>query len=207
MHNFRPAFIEGTCNVKTSSFKDHAATDMHCHAMILLKKQLSSTSTEYAPIAKVMASSTMDKAATECVKRKFDVAYIIAKENIAFTKMKPLCELEERHGVQLGQGHKNDHECSMFIEYIAREQQEKLVAALSGAHFFCIQIDSSTDAGKADDELFLVLYFDPRSSNGTVRVWNRFFSVRQLKCATAVGVFECFKAAMEYVGVSDWTNK
>ena len=51
MRNFRPAFIEGTCNVKTSPFKDHAATDMHDHAatdmhghaMILLNKQLSST--------------------------------------------------------------------------------------------------------------------------------------------------------------------
>ena len=75
MRNFRPAFTEGTHNIKTSSFKDHAVTDMDGHAMILLKNQLLSTPTEYAPIAKAMASSTMDKATTECMKSKFDVAY------------------------------------------------------------------------------------------------------------------------------------
>ena len=131
-------FIEGTHNIKISSFKDHVATDMHGQAMTLLKKQLSSTPTEYAPIAKAMASSTMDKATTECMKRKFDVAYTIVKENLAFTKMKPLCELEKHRGAQLGQGYKNDRACSMFIEYIARDQQERLVATLSKAHFFSI---------------------------------------------------------------------
>ena len=129
-------FIEGTHNIKISSFKDHVATDMHGQVMTLLKKQLLSTPTEYVPIAK--ASSTMDKATTECMKRKFDVAYTIVKENLAFTKMKPLCELEKHRGAQLGQGYKNDRECSMFIEYIARDQQERLVATLSKAHFFSI---------------------------------------------------------------------
>ncbi len=33
---------------------------------------------------------------------------MIAKEKLAFTKMKPICELEERHGVDLGVGYKND---------------------------------------------------------------------------------------------------
>ena len=32
------------------------------------------------------------------VKQKFNIAYLIL---IAFTKMGPLCELEERHGVDL----------------------------------------------------------------------------------------------------------
>ena len=50
-------------------------------------------------------------------------------------KMKPLCELEKHRGAQLGQGYKNDRACSMFIEYIARDQQERLVATLSKAHF------------------------------------------------------------------------
>ena len=31
--------------------------------------------------------------------------------------------------------------------------------------------------------------------------------MRQLKCATAVGVFDCLKAATEYVGVLNWADK
>ena len=63
--------------------------------------------------------------------RKFDIAYMISKENLPFTKMKAVCELEERHGAEFGQGYKNDHACATFIEFIAHEQQEQLMAALS----------------------------------------------------------------------------
>ena len=35
------------------------------------------------------------------MKRKFDIAYFVAKEGLPFTKMAPLCELEERHDVNL----------------------------------------------------------------------------------------------------------
>ena len=61
---------------------------------MLLKKEQSSDVCEYAPIARVLHS--MDPASQLTVKRKFDVAFVIAKEHLPFTKMKPLCELEER---------------------------------------------------------------------------------------------------------------
>ena len=40
------------------------------------------------------------------MKRKFDIAYFIAKEGLPFTKMTPLCQLEERHDVNLGTRYK-----------------------------------------------------------------------------------------------------
>ena len=52
---------------------------------------------------------------------------------MAFTKMQPLCELEKKHGVDLGQGYKNDQVCATFVDYIAKEQQEILVCALTSA--------------------------------------------------------------------------
>ena len=33
MRNYHPAFVEGTSNVRASSFQDHAMTDMHKRAM------------------------------------------------------------------------------------------------------------------------------------------------------------------------------
>ena len=39
MRNYRPAFIEGTTNIRTTAFKDHVGTNMHAHAMVLFKKQ------------------------------------------------------------------------------------------------------------------------------------------------------------------------
>ena len=73
------------------------------------------------------------------MKRKFNVAYMIAKENLPFTKVKAVCELE-RHGTELGQGYKNNHARAIFIEFIAREQQKQLMAARpSRSKFFSLQ--------------------------------------------------------------------
>ena len=65
--------------------------------------------TDYAPIAKALHNLYGD--AELKVKQWFDIAYLLGKHNLAFTKMEPLCKLEERHGVDLGQGYKNDQVC------------------------------------------------------------------------------------------------
>jgi hypothetical protein len=117
-----------------SSFKDHAASSMHVRAMSMLKKQQGSDVTEYAPIAKALL--TMDQSTQVILKRKFDIAYFIAKEKLAFTKMKPLCDLEEHHGVELGPRYKNDDACAMFVNYTAKEQKHDLLETLSKVKFF-----------------------------------------------------------------------
>ena len=155
---YRPAFIEGTTNIRTTAFKDHAATDMHAHAMVLFKKQHARNITEYSPIAAALLHlRSMDETTQAQMKRKFDIAYLIAKENMSFTKMKAVCVLEERHGADLGECYKNDRGCSVFVEFIARDQQEQLVAELTRSKFFSLQAEGSTDAGNIEDELFLVL--------------------------------------------------
>ena len=207
MRNYRPALIEGTSNVRTSTFKDHADTDMHKYAMILLKKAQSSGPCDYAPIARALAQSSMNDATTMKIKRKFETAYVIAKEKLAFTKMKPICELEERHGVDLGLEYQNDKACSTFIEFIAREQQDILLKALEHSKFLSFQADASTDAGNEEVEMFLVLHFDPSSTDGKVYVRNRFFAVRHLSSATAEGLFDSFKRAVGYMQLDAWKTK
>lgn len=69
MRNFRPAFIDGSHNIRVSSVKDHAATDMHSYAMLQLKKQQSSNVVEYAPIARCFAQTSMDKATRDKIMR------------------------------------------------------------------------------------------------------------------------------------------
>ena len=88
MRNYNPAFVEGSKNLQTSSFKDHVTSIMHVRAMSMLKKRGDDV-TEYAPIMKAL----LDKSTEVMLKRKFDIAYFIAKEKLAFTKMKPLYNL------------------------------------------------------------------------------------------------------------------
>ena len=38
--NYSAAYIEGSANLRASSYKEHAASEMHARAMLLLKKQV-----------------------------------------------------------------------------------------------------------------------------------------------------------------------
>ena len=76
--------------------------------------QESTDVTQYAPIAASLHK--LDAAGMDTTKCKFDIAYLIAKENLAFIKMAPLCELLERHGVNLGTGYKNEKVCATFVD-------------------------------------------------------------------------------------------
>ena len=149
----------------------------------------------------------MDPSTRERTKKKFDIAYMMAKEKLAFAKMKCICELEEWHGVDLAGGYKNDHACSTFTSYIAREQQEILLNAISKSKFFSIQADASVDAGNVELELFMILHFDAFSKDGAIHVRNSFFCIRHLSSSTGEGLFECLKAALEYVNVDEWRTK
>ena len=62
---------------------------MHARAMLLLKRTQSTNICDYATIAKAL--HTMDASAEQ---QMFDIAFTIAKENMAYAKMKPICELE-----------------------------------------------------------------------------------------------------------------
>ena len=132
---------------------------------------------EYAPIVKVL--HTLDETASLRTKHKFDIAYFIAKENMVFAKMGPLCQLEERHGVDLRQGYKNEIACSSFIDYIAQEQRRNLLASLSVTKFFGLQADGSTDAGNIEDKVILAVYCDPHTADGRVHVRSQFLSIRR----------------------------
>ena len=207
MRNFRSAFIDGTTNVRISTVKDHAGTDMHARAMLLYKKQRSSNVCDYSPIARSVAQSSMDASTREKMKRKFDITYLMAKEKLAFTKMAPICELEERHGVDLGAGYKNDRACATFTEFISRDLQITLSSELSKHNFFSVQADATTDAGHVEVELYMVLHFDPSSTDRKVHVRNTFLCGRYLKNGTGEGLYESLERAMQYVEIDDWKTK
>lgn len=63
---------------------------------------------------------------------------------MAFAKMGALCELQERCGVDLGQGYKNEKAHASFVHYNADKQWQILVSALAGTKFFSLQADGST---------------------------------------------------------------
>ena len=143
----------------------------------------------------------------DTTKRKFDIAYFIAKEHLAFAKMGPLCELQERHGIDLGTGYKNQKACATFIDFIALEQKHAAVNALDRASFFSLQLDGSTDAGNVEDEVFLTVFCDPYSTDGRLHVRNQFLTVRRPAHTNAEGLLACLRSAMTCTGIANWESK
>lgn len=85
-----------------SAVKDHAGTEMHKCSMLLLSKSKASGVVKYEPIARAL--STLDPDSASKMKRKFEIAFMLCKERLAFTKMEAICEHDEKHGVDLGTG-------------------------------------------------------------------------------------------------------
>jgi hypothetical protein len=63
------------------------------------------------------------------------------------------------------------------------------------------------DSGNVEDEVFLVVFCDPYLTDGKVHVRNNFLTVWRPGRSNAAGLFACLKAAMGFVGVSNWESK
>ena len=83
VRNYNQAYIVGSTNLRTSSFKEHAASDIHQRAMVLFKKSQCTDVAEYAPIARMLTE--LDAEAEMRLKRKFELAYLkIAKSSYMY---------------------------------------------------------------------------------------------------------------------------
>ena len=141
----------------------------------------------------------MDAGTRHKMRSKFDIAYFLGKENLAFPKFESLCKLEKRHGVMLGDMYINTHGCAMFIKFIAYKLRQRLVSAINKAHFFSLQVDGSTDAANIEVELFMAICLDPYTDDGRVHVRKLLL----FPCSgTGEGLYQCFCDAVKFVGLT-----
>ena len=94
MKNFSRAWIDGSTNHKTSNI-EHACSDQHRGTMIRLRQEQARKRkeliTSYSNIARRV--TTMGSSIKEQVKRKFDISFVVAKENLASSKYPSIYEL------------------------------------------------------------------------------------------------------------------
>ena len=85
--------------------------------------------TAYAPIAQSLLS--IDRSLRERMGKKFDICYMLAKENLPFRKYPAIHELESRHGVDLGQSYATKDSAKLFTHCTAESQRSAFVESLS----------------------------------------------------------------------------
>ena len=202
--NFSAAWIVGTANQKLCNVIDHARCDQHKLSMSLLRteqaKATNTTITSYAPIARSMLS--MEKPLQEKMCKKFDICYVLAKENLAFRKYPAIYQLESRHGVDLGQSYTTKASAKSFSHYIAESQRTTFINTLSTMHFYSFLMDGTTDAGNVEDELIVIMGFQKDDTAGEVGTFARYFSLEVPAKADADGLIGCLQKAVGAIGPS-----
>jgi len=86
------------------------------------------------------------------LKRKFDIAYLVATESMWFFKYPVICELEKKHGLVLDVSYTNERSGRTFIHYTAEARWQELAKKVVDAKFYSLLIDGSTDQGNIDNE-------------------------------------------------------
>ena len=149
MKNFSRAWIDGSTNQKATNIMDHASSEQHKAVMALLRREQAKNASEpvtsYSTIARCLHNPTLDVATRERLQKKF---YLLAKENLPYTKYPSIHEFLERHGVELGFSYKTRESAHNFTHYIAEKN----------FNFYSFLMDGSTDKGKVENEVIVIQY-------------------------------------------------
>ena len=205
--NFSKAWIDGSTNHKTSNLTDHTCSEQHKSSMALFRKDQAKSKhdpiTTYSPIARSVLSMPINPAVTEQIKKKFEISFVLAKEHIPFLKYPAIHDLEERHGVDLGTTYKNRDSARNFVHYIAESQRQHLYTTLASSHFYSILMDSSTDKGQVENELFVILFCEEDDALLEFKTTARYYCVLEPRKTDADGLVECLSAALKGMSIDN----
>ena len=112
----------------------------------------------YAPIAQALCTLSDDN--RKRLRHKFNITYFVATEKISFKKYSKLCELETKHGVDIGNTYTNEVAGRSFVHFVVEAKRREVVDTLSKADLFSLLLDGSTDKGNCDNELVLAVWCD-----------------------------------------------
>ena len=137
------------------------------------------------------------------MRNKFDTCYWMAKEGIAFEKYSTLYELEARHVVDVGHAYKTAPSVKLFTHFIAESHRQHFLRVLSQNKFYSFLMDGSTDAGKVEQELVILLSCKRDDAAREMKSYARFFFVATPTAADANGLIECLTKCLLPSGITD----
>ena len=137
---------------------------------------------------------------SEKTKKKFETMYFVVKEELPITKFSKILELEERHGVELGNAYHNSMSGSIMIDFIGKWLSIDINKTLEQSEFFSILTDRLTDVNIIDKEAIFAITYDP-SPPGTDMIGIRIFyiSLEDLCGADAKNVLPCIKNSVKSI--------
>jgi len=131
-----------------------------------------------------------------------EIAYVMAKEEVAFKKFGALVNLEKRHGVHLGDAYNHRIAAAEFTATVGEEIESDLKTALEQANFFSICCDGSTDVSIIEKELIYVKFINTRGATE-----NHIMGLRDISSADANGLQATITATFSELGITNFSRK
>ena len=175
----------------------HMKSDMHTKAINLAKKPISLDIFKSTPIGRALSSASSEEKAR--VAKLIDLAYVIAKEELPFSKYSSFVELERRHGVALSGAYVTEHKCSEFVQLIGETMRDDVLQSLAKAPAFSILVDGSTDASVTEKELSYIKYVD--QSTGQLQC--HFLRLHDVADGTAAGLKAGLESTFSELGINN----
>ncbi|XP_030260383.1 zinc finger protein 862-like isoform X2 [Sparus aurata] len=194
------AFVTGDAQLKRDTVKKHAMSRKHeqCRdAFISCQNKVIEKA-----VGRQQASS--DEETIKQLKMKFNIAYYVAKEEIAFTKFPKLFALHKKNGVDINPTYNNDKRCAEMIGQIADVMREELREKIESAHYLAVLIDGDTDVSNTECEIVYIRLVEAG------KPVNILVGQQALGHAHALGVLNATKAAFAAVCEGDgesWMKK
>ena len=192
LRNFSASFVKGITGnaLKKDNVVKHGKSDMNRKAVDLETNQ--SLTLE--------AGATADE--TSWLSKLFDLTYLVAKEELPFSKYPTLFEIEKRHGVRLGSTYATEHKCRDFVVIIGETMREKALDSLKQSKYFSVLMDGSTDSSITEKELMYVQYL---TSSGKAECM--FLKMKDILHSSAAGIKECLEETFGELGLEDYRER
>ncbi|XP_071947384.1 zinc finger protein 862-like [Antedon mediterranea] len=131
----------------------------------------------------------------EKIQKLMDICYMMALEEIPFSKFPRIAQLEIRHKVPLGQTYLTEPKCREFSEIIGEVIENETLNKIKEAKYISILSDGSTDVSNLEKELVYVTF----ATNAEVST--KLLSIRNIKYAHAEGLTELLLDVMKCAGI------
>ena len=86
-----------------------------------------------------------------------NTAYYLCKKERSYSDYSDLWALEEKNGMKVTNGYKNDRDAAGFID-IGQSMKDSFISGLFSANYYSVLTDGSTDASILEQEVMYVLY-------------------------------------------------
>ena len=202
LRNYSASFVHGVMgsSLKKDNVGKHSRSDMHKKAVDIYKRPKTMEDLyRSTPIGRALAGASAEE--MQRVSKLFDIAYMLAKEELPFSKYPSIIEVEKHHGVDIGNTYNTEHKCKEFTCLIGEIMRSQILDGLAHAKYISILMDGSTDCSVVEKELFFVMYV----ASGKPQC--HFLCLKDVSDASAAGIKATLEMYFTDMGISDYQNR